>query len=309
MSRNIRLCCILMFFLLALSLFAGAFTFIATASRDATQAGKDSAGTGSSKPVANANWAPADLVISGPGVLATSPSYGESATYKISITGGPASQKNVSGVNWSYIAYLKGEFANAGNKSGPLLETAAKAYSNQTGNFTFNVTAPIVECTVTLYVNATSAAQGNQSVIVERTMTIKVVKPVILTAQVHNSGSIGVRNIVVKFYVDDKYIGSKNIASLAANASANVTLNWTVTEYTNGYHNAKMVIEGSGSMIVFSNGTNTQTTEFFIGQIGPDPFGKVWLALGVLLLVVVIVMFVMAYFSTGRPPVQPVKKL
>ena len=69
-----------------------------------------------------AAFPPVRISIDGPMVLATSPSQGETAKYSISVTGGPASvAANNTKVNWSYTAYLKGDYANTNNKSAPLL--------------------------------------------------------------------------------------------------------------------------------------------------------------------------------------------
>lgn len=250
-------------------------------------------------------------VLEGPSVLATSPSYGEKAQYKISMSGGPASAPPAgSQANWSYKAYVKGDYANVANRTTPLVDSPAKGWSNTTRNFTFNVTAPVNECTITLVVNATSAIAGNSTATesVERTMSIKVVKPVNLHARVRNTGTVTVKDIKVSFYVDKVFIGQQFISSIATNASANVTQNWTVSDYSVGYHTVEMVVISPGSMVRFENGSPKISYEFYVGSLDPDPFAKAWLALGVLLLIIVLVMFILAYMSSGRPGAPPPPK-
>jgi hypothetical protein len=322
--RQRRFTAILVLSILLLSAFAGMLSAACAAappyrsqivqpestpppSKSAGSAGSDS---GCGVLASGAKYPPVQITIDGPSVLATTPSVGETGKYMLSIKGGPASMAGPNlTVNWSFSAYVKGVFVNEQNKSGPLETKAATGTSNSTGNFTFNVTAPIHECTITLYVNGTSAIVGNDSVTVERTMIITVVKPVTFTAEVHNYGSVSVKNIRVSFYIDGIFIGSKNISSLASNSSKNVSLNWTVADYGIGYHTVRVVITGGGPMVLFSSGGNETSYEFYVGSLTTDPYSKAWLALGVLLLVIVVVMFILAYLSTGRPPpAQPEKK-
>jgi hypothetical protein len=234
------------------------------------------------------------ITIIGPKVLATSEEFGETATYKIRITGGPAEYTNMSR-NWSYKAYLEGENTTGAS---PVLGSEATGNSETSGNFTLNVTAPTnIEQTVTLVVNGTSSA-GNESVSAVERYKITVVKPVILTFEIYNKGEVDVQNITVVFYVDGERIGDKMISSLSANSSTNVSINWTIEKYEVGRHLAKAEIIPESGLIVFKNNKNVITKEFYII---PEKMDPKWFYVATILFVIISIVFGYALFRK-RPP-------
>lgn len=211
-------------------------------------------------PCQDASAAPAgvNVKILGPSIIGV----GELVPYKLEVIGGPAA----TGPNgtWAFRAYVKGN-----NLTGvkPIESNPATGNSQRHGNFTVNVSAPIFEESLTLVVNASSKREGAE-VFVERTMTIKVVKAVTINVRVYNVGHVDVKNVNVDFYVDERYVGSRNMAEIKANSSVNVSINWTVATYTPGKHVAKIVIASGNNMIWFENGSNTIYVDFYIKEEG-----------------------------------------
>lgn len=179
---------------------------------------------------------PLFATVSGPEAL----SPGQTATYNLSIFGGPHGA-----VSYSVRFYLTGP-----DPVGAFPSAASPV--TQTGNtttFALNVTASSREQTLTLFV-AVSASVGST---VEDTTTewqIVVVTPIVLSAVFRNEGSTAAVNVTVWFYVDDARVGSQTIARIAPNGQGTASLSYLPVSLSPGAHRVRAEADLDGNGVI-----------------------------------------------------------
>lgn len=203
--------------------------------------------------------------LDGPTALAT----GSSQMYTLTISGGPAEQ----GGNFSYRISLSG------------LNTTGASVSPMTGNstsgtFSLNITAPDIPQTLKVMINATSGNSA-KSVTVEKTFSIRILRPIVISQGILNSGDVEAKNILVKFYVDDIFIGSK-VVDVPAKSNVTVKYDWIVVNEKPGEHQVKVVMDAQNELVELSEGNNVAYHTIYIA--GGNTMGTVlWATIGGLL--------------------------
>lgn len=227
-----------------------------------------------------------NVTISGPSLVGTN----QTIEYKIVVNGFFK--------GYGYQLFLYGE-----NLVGALPVQEVTGYSNSTNVFYYNVTFPSEPQTVyitvqgigdTDNVNLTNTAQ----------YPIKVVYPIMFTANVHNSAAITLYNIPVNFYVDNKYIGNQTISLISPNSTANTTFSWIVSSVGSGQHTIKFVV--NSTYIYFNNGQNSYQYQIYIGTI-PN-YSWVWYTFVVVVVVLGVLLFLFSAGSKKRLPAPKWKK-
>src|SRR5207249_9880705 len=91
--------------------------------------------------------------------------------------------------------------------------------------FKLNLTAPSKEQTITLVVTVSALSGGTtENTTVEQ--AIVVVTPVVLSATFRDNGSTAAANVTVRFFVDDRAVGTKTVARIDPGKDAPVTFNY-----------------------------------------------------------------------------------
>ncbi len=185
--------------------------------------------------------------LDGPTAMAT----GSSQMYTLTISGGPGEE----GGNFSYRISLDG------------LNTTGASVSPMTGNstsgtFSLNITAPNIPQTLKVMVNATSS-NAARSVTVEKTFSIQILRPIVISQGILNSGDMEAKNVLVKFYVDDKFIGSK-VVDVPAKSNVTVKYDWIAVNEKPGAHQVKVVLDASNELVELSEGNNVAYSTIYI---------------------------------------------
>ena len=182
---------------------------------------------------------------------ATAMATGNSQMYTLTISGGPGEE----GGNFSYHISLGG------------LNTTGASVSPMTGNstsgtFSLNITAPSLPQTLKVIINATSGNSA-KSVTLEKTFSIRVLRPIVISQGVLNSGDLEARNVLVKFYVDEKFIGSK-VVNVPAKSNVTVKYDWIAINENPGAHHVKIVMDAGNELVELSEGNNIAHTTIYI---------------------------------------------
>jgi uncharacterized membrane protein len=207
----------------------------------------------------------------------------------VRLSGGPAGDD---GGNYTYRVEL-----SADNATGAV--ATPNTASDPSGFFTFNITMPGEAAqTLTVTVNATSKSNITlTSKSTELNYKIKIVDPIVITAQVYNRGSVDAQNITAKFLADGELLGTK-VFDVAAGESVELSYNWTFLKIDEGKHIVSVMIDDSNSVVEFSDGNNVLSKTIYVGGQG-NPAGAV------LTIAVIVAAFfvVMTYFQKpGRKP-------
>jgi len=206
--------------------------------------------------------------LDGPTALAT----GSSQIYTLTISGGPGEE----GGNFSYSIGLSG------------LNTTGASVSPTTGNstsgsFSLNITAPAIPQTLKVMVNATSH-NAAKSVTVEKSFSIIILRPIVISQKIVNTGDVEAKNVLVKFYVDDSFIGSQVVDSIPAKSDATVEYKWLAEHESPGKHEVKVVVDSQNELVELSEGNNVAYHTIYIS--GGNTIGAVlWAVIGVLIAV------------------------
>ncbi len=217
------------------------------------------------------------IFVFGPDILAT----GASAEFNVTVVGGPADD----GGNFSIRAYLDGT-----NVSGALpLKSSPLELTTKTGKFSVNVTSPTISQKVKLFINATSAKNNSRSW-GETEYEIDIVKPIKLKAMIENKGSIDLRNLIVKFYVDGNYVGFENLSALDAGASATVTHEWLVTGLASGRHELKATVDLNNDGMISERDGDIVSIQYFYKEYD-DIHPAIIIAVALLMIIVLLFLF------------------
>ncbi|MCD6461730.1 MAG: hypothetical protein J7L61_03200 [Thermoplasmata archaeon] len=207
----------------------------------------------SSPPAGAADYPDVSVLVSGPEYVAVN----STVQYKITVAGGPAEVADEGDGWWTYSARVEYE-----NKTGnPGVEPMS---GNSTGGvFTLNLTAPATVQTITLVVRGTSETIGGLEEDGEKRLEIHIVKPVVLSATVKNTGSIRMEDVPVVFYVDGEEVDTVRV-SLDPGEEKVVSVNWT--KYDKGKHNIQVVVDPEGRFPDVSLEDNTAVSHVNVGE-------------------------------------------
>ena len=159
--------------------------------------------------------------------------------YVLTLTGGPAD----TGGTWEYTIIPIYENWTGAPKVEP------KNASSESNVF-FNFTAPGVAQLVKLKVLAESK-NGTDSSTNERIIEIKVVKPIVISTTVYNSGDVSVEQAKVLFYANSNLISTKYV-DLPANGNVTVHLNYTT--YVEGKNSITIKIDPENEILKLAGG-------------------------------------------------------
>jgi len=193
--------------------------------------------------------------IDGPAALAP----GQTAQYNVTILGGPAGN-----VNYTINYYLQGLDLAGGS---PTKSSPARASGNRT-EFSVNVTAPQKDQTVTLVVKI-SAQLGSVTENGTAEASIQVITPIALSATFHNASPTAALNVTVRFYVDDRLVGTRKIDRIGANADVVVTHSWIPLGLEPGTHRVRVEADLDGNGVIDPSRGEVATSDLFYRQTAP----------------------------------------
>jgi hypothetical protein len=158
------------------------------------------------------------------------------------------------------------------------------------------VTAPATAGKYTLVVTFTENKNKEGPVVTERTQTVSVLEPIVLTAVLKNNSKVDFIDFAVYFHVDGELVdGSKTLISVAAGKTETVTYDWVAENLSNGEHTFK-VVAGDENIGDYKDVILGGDGKFYVGH---SDFGLTNILL-VILLIVLVIMIVYLY----RKPVK-----
>lgn len=188
---------------------------------------------------------------------------GGTSQFNVTASGGPAEKGG---------AYNITAFVMATNLSGAS-PTLGDPFKNRSAEprWIFNVTVPSVTQTVTLIVNITSDYQ-NESDYKRIETKIRVVGPIILSAEISNPLDYELREIPVDFYVrapgeeNDRLVGSTMIESIAPGESEFASFRWMVGDPGTGRYRLTVVVDlNRDGVIDVNTGDSVAVSYFYVG--------------------------------------------
>ena len=192
---------------------------------------------------------PIYATITGPPAAAAS----TETIYNLSINGGPTSSVNYT-VKW----YITGSDPTGGL---PIASNPRSA-SGTTPVFMLNLTAPSKEQTITLVVTVSALSGGTtENTTVEQ--AIAVVTPVVLSATFRDNGSTAAVNVTVRFFVDDRAVGTKTVARIDPGRDATVTFNYLPVGLQPGTHSVRVEADLDGNGVIDSARGEVATSQLF----------------------------------------------
>jgi hypothetical protein len=216
------------------------------------------------------------IYVFGPTIVATN----SVTTFNVNVVGGPATD----GGNYSIRAYLQGA-----NLTGALpIQSSPFQDESEFGNFTVNVTAPRVAQKMTLVIEATSILDTTR---VQNNLTyeIQVVEPIIINAQIENTGGIDLTDVDVKIYVDGNLIGNKTIAYLGAQNRTTITHEWLATSVASGRHEIMITVDMNGDGVIDQQQGDLVIYKYFYKEYG-EIHPAIIITVAVLMVIVVLIL-------------------
>jgi len=208
----------------------------------------------------------------------------ETVVVMLIIIGGPAADI---GGNYTYGDVKMTGANTTGWKVDPISQTS------ESGVFRLNLTMPGEPGqTVKVGFNATSMEwRTNQETYINAEFEIKVVDPIVITAQVFNKGAVDAVNASARIYADGVLLDTQ-VINVTAGSLQTVSYNWTFASIQNGKHVVTVKIDDPNGLVEFSDGNNEYSITIYVGEQG-NPAGAI-LTVG---LMIVIVLFVLTYMQ------------
>lgn len=140
--------------------------------------------------------------------------------------------------NWQYEVYVD---ANNITGASPLhIEPIAGNLSAETKTFSVDITATSHAGEMMMVINISSPSG---TLWYMREFDITVVEPIVISADIFNSGEVAIRNATVEFYIDDIFLSTDTLASLEPGASTTLSSYWVSDEIAGGWHTSKVVVD------------------------------------------------------------------
>ncbi|MCL2031710.1 MAG: hypothetical protein FWG96_00310 [Methanomassiliicoccaceae archaeon] len=190
----------------------------------------------------------------------------------------------------SYTATLKN--SDGVTQSGAVYPSSGTLTNGVEAELT--ITAPSAAGKYTLTVTFTESIDSGARTTTERTQTVTVAEPIVLSAVLTNNSKVDFTDFAVYFYVDGEFVeGSKTLISAASGDKTTVTYDWVAESLSNGRHTFKIVAgeENIGDykdVILGGNG------EFYVGH---SDYGL----LNILLIVLIVVMVIAVVYLYRKP--------
>lgn len=176
---------------------------------------------------------------------------------------------------------------NASVSSGTVAPTKG---TTDAENFTVKVTAGTVLGDLVLSIGLTNGTV-NQT----EKYTIKVVKPVVISAEVRNSGNVTLTNVPVQFKADGAVINTTAF-TIPANSTKTLTYNWTAGGLKDGEHTVEIVLDPNSEFVRFLDGSTTFTATF---HKGGTIYGTLNIVLAIMVVLLLVVVF-LTYTNRGK---------
>lgn len=157
-------------------------------------------------------------------------------------------------------------------------------------SFALTVTAGTTTGDLVLTVGLT-----NGSVSQTEKYTIKVVNPVVITADVKNSGNVTLSNIPVQFKADGAVINTTTF-TIPANSTKTLTYNWTAGGLSDGDHTVEIVLDPNSEFVTFLDGSTTFSSTF---HKGGTIYGTLNIFLAGMVVLLLVVIF-LSYMNRGK---------
>lgn len=197
--------------------------------------------------------------IEGPDVMVV----GGTSQFIVTAVGGPAEK----GGTYNITAFLLGDNLTGASPS------PGDIFLNRSAEpeWTINVTVPYFAQTLDLVVNISSDFENESDY--KRTQTrIKVVGPIILSAEISNPLDYELREVPVDFYVsapgedEDRLVGSTTIESIAPGESEFASFDWIVADPASGEYRLTVVVDLNRDGIIDMNaGDSVAVSHFYVG--------------------------------------------
>jgi hypothetical protein len=125
--------------------------------------------------------------------------------------------------------------------------------------------------------------------------TIKVIDPVVISAQVKNVGNVTMNDVPVQFKADGAVLNSTTF-NIPANSTKTLTYNWTAGALSNGQHTVEIALDSDNKYVSFLDGSTTFSSTF---QVGESWFGWANIILGLMVGLLLVILF-FTYMNRGK---------
>lgn len=178
-----------------------------------------------------------DIVIEGPTIVAA----GTNNTYNITLKVFFLEEEPA---RYGVVAWISGE-----NLSGAEPVSPVSAESNYSSSFTVYFTFPEAPGTVILHVIGYVVGESGEVYEDHEELSIQVVSPIVLKADVRNPNPFPVENVTIVFYVDGVRVGSVRVDRIEAESNETVEYPWAAVALEKGWHTVEVRAEGASFLI------------------------------------------------------------
>lgn len=222
---------------------------------------------------------PINASLAGPAAAAV----GQTASYDLSIIGGPSGS-----ANYTVQYYITGSDTTGGLP----LASSPSSTSGARPTFKVNITAPTKEGTITLVVKVSAQAGGTiENGTAEK--AIVVITPIVLSTTFRNTGPTAALNVTVRYYVDDALVGTRTIARIDVNKDAVATFNYLPVGLQPGTHHVRIEADLDGNGVIDASRGEAVTSQlFYKGTPGLSPAWTVLIGIAVFVPVLIVTMAV-----------------
>ncbi|MCK5039137.1 MAG: hypothetical protein KAS16_08570 [Thermoplasmata archaeon] len=147
--------------------------------------------------------------------------------------------------SWQYSLWI-----DANNITGakPLeIEPMVGNLSAQNKTFVADITAMTPLGDMIMYINVSSPSGALWYV---REFDIKVIEPIVIVADILNSGDVVILNATVQFFVDDELLSTDTLRSLDVGASTVMTGEWVTEDIADGWHTSTVLVDVNNDGII-----------------------------------------------------------
>jgi hypothetical protein len=221
---------------------------------------------------------------------------GGKAQFNISAAGGPGEQ----GGNYNITAFLLGDNLTGADPS------PGNVFINLTTDphWEINVTVPFAAQTMTFVVNVTSSLDNDTDFKLVRTK-IRVVGPIVLSAEIFNPLEYELKGVPVDFYVrkpgesETKLVGSSTIESISPGGSEFASFDWIVADPEPGEYELTVVVDlDRDGVIDESAGDSKAVSHFYVG-------GGVSFLTWILVVLIIVLAFLSTMWLITKPRRRP----
>ncbi|MFQ6107392.1 MAG: hypothetical protein ACE5QF_07395 [Thermoplasmata archaeon] len=215
---------------------------------------------------------------------------GGKAQFNITAAGGPAEK----GGDYNITAFLLGDNLTGANPS------PGSVYQNLTTSpyWEINVTVPHAAQTMTLVVNVTSSYE-NESDFKLKKIKIRVVGPIVLSAEISNPLEYELKSVPVDFYIrapgepQDRLVGSTTIESIPPGRSEYATFDWIIADPEPGEYRLTVVVDLDRNGVIDENaGDSVAVSYFYVGG------GVSWMTYALIVLLAALIVLAAIWLLT-----------